>query len=504
MADQWFIVRDDKKHGPYTLVQMKQLAASGKLLPIDMVLEEGQGQWVPASQVEAIFPRTGIKPAPPLPAPVAAEPAEWHFTQSGQQAGPVTWTRLRELAASGTLRPTDQVWKSGMPNWVPAHSVTGLLPDHSVTPPTQSSPPLPPGVPASSNGPSTSSRGELLGYKQEVWDEVWERCRKHRTLLICLGSASVVILVVGILLIASLRSDDSGGKALLGLMCPGCVLMPLAIGVWIVSEPIRKQGEAKKAAAAKEAEEASRWENLHGRWEPIDGQGAALQFTEDGALIRQDGLIAKYRIRPGDLIELYADDSPTTIQFKVMSLSEHELALTADGQGKHYIRGKTHTEEVHRQQWEAYKGALKGVGRTAANVAGGAALAVGALAFLGLAAAVGVGAAAGAAGGSGGGGGGGGGAGSPSPSSGGGRGPSGGSHSDAGPASQGRVRQAAALVGARIISQDGSTVVFKKVCERCGNVEPGTTSMAIGSGITSAAFQCSKCRNMQPYQIQFG
>src|SRR5207302_67417 len=148
----------------------------------------------------------------------------------------------------GTLRPTDQVWKSGMPNWVPAHSVTGLLPDHSVTPPTQSSPPLPPAVPGSSNGPSTSSRGELLGYKQEVWDEVWERCRQYRTLLICLGSASVVILVVGILLIASLRSDDSGGKALLGLMCPGCVLMPLAIGVWIVSEPIRKQGEAKKAA----------------------------------------------------------------------------------------------------------------------------------------------------------------------------------------------------------------------------------------------------------------
>src|SRR5260370_22772777 len=36
MADQWFIVRDDKKHGPYPLVQMQQFAASGRLLPIDM------------------------------------------------------------------------------------------------------------------------------------------------------------------------------------------------------------------------------------------------------------------------------------------------------------------------------------------------------------------------------------------------------------------------------------------------------------------------------------
>jgi hypothetical protein len=421
MADQWYIARDKKRGGPYSLDQMKRLAASGTLLPIDMVLEDGKGQWVPASQVEAIFPPTGIKPAPPpLPGPGAAEPAEWHFTQSGQQAGPVTWTRLRELAASGTVRPTDQVWKAGMPNWVPVQTVTGLLPDSSVAPPPRSSPPSPPPQAAApDNGPSTSSRGELLGYKQEVWDEVWERCRQYRTLLICLGSASSLILVVGILLIASAPGD---GKAILGLACPGCVLMPLAIGLWIVSEPIRKRDEARKAAEAKEAEkalerdreearkrakerkEAARWENLKGRWEPIDGQGAALQFTEDGALIRQDGMIAKYRIRPGDLIELYADDTPTTIQFKVMSLSEHELALTADGQGKHYIRGKTYTDQVLEQRSKEAREALKSMGKAVGKVAGGAILAVGGLAFLGLAAA-----AAGVAGVAGGGGAGGGG-----------------------------------------------------------------------------------------------
>jgi len=100
MADQWYIARDKKRDGPYTLDQMKQLAASGKLLPIDKVLQEGMSQWVPASQVEAIFPPTGITPAPPpLPGPVVPEPAEWHFTKSGAQAGPVTWTQLRQLAA---------------------------------------------------------------------------------------------------------------------------------------------------------------------------------------------------------------------------------------------------------------------------------------------------------------------------------------------------------------------------------------------------------------------
>lgn len=73
MADQWFIVRDEKKYGPYTLSQMKQFAASGNLLPIDMVSQTGTDPWVPASQVEAIFPATAL--SSPVPPPVARQPA---------------------------------------------------------------------------------------------------------------------------------------------------------------------------------------------------------------------------------------------------------------------------------------------------------------------------------------------------------------------------------------------------------------------------------------------
>jgi len=180
-----------------------------------------------------------------------------------------------------------------------------------------------------------------------------------------------------------------------------------------------------------------------------------------------------------------------------LSLSPLELILKTDGQAGHFKRGVTITEAEMRRRREAADKALKEMGRTAAKVAGGAAAV---LALGGLAVLCGVGALA-----------------SLDSPGGGLAGDSGldaasGREQSAGSAagsqsgsqrSQVRMRQAAALVGARIVSQDGSTVVFKKVCERCGNVEPGTTSMSIGSGITSAAFQCSKCRNMQPYQIQF-
>lgn len=71
MADEWFIVRDDKKYGPYSTAQMKEFATSGKLLPIDMVSQTGSEPWVPASQIEALFPAS--EPATPAPPPVARQ-----------------------------------------------------------------------------------------------------------------------------------------------------------------------------------------------------------------------------------------------------------------------------------------------------------------------------------------------------------------------------------------------------------------------------------------------
>jgi hypothetical protein len=52
----------------------------------------------------------------------------WYYTQNGQQQGPITEGDLRQLAATGGLRPTELVWTEGMASWTTLASVPDLFP----------------------------------------------------------------------------------------------------------------------------------------------------------------------------------------------------------------------------------------------------------------------------------------------------------------------------------------------------------------------------------------
>ena len=52
---------------------------------------------------------------------------QWYYAKGSQQAGPVGFEQLVELARTGQVGPTDLVWRDGMPNWEPAGQVPGLL-----------------------------------------------------------------------------------------------------------------------------------------------------------------------------------------------------------------------------------------------------------------------------------------------------------------------------------------------------------------------------------------
>jgi hypothetical protein len=54
-------------------------------------------------------------------------PAEWYFAEDGQQCGPVPFEELQDRAKSGQIKPSDLVWKAGMPDWAPASSQPGLF-----------------------------------------------------------------------------------------------------------------------------------------------------------------------------------------------------------------------------------------------------------------------------------------------------------------------------------------------------------------------------------------
>ena len=68
---------------------------------------------------------------------------EWFYTKDEQHVGPVTSEQLKALAASKGIQPTTQVWKEGMPEWVPASRVSGLFPKPPPLPSKTQSPELP-------------------------------------------------------------------------------------------------------------------------------------------------------------------------------------------------------------------------------------------------------------------------------------------------------------------------------------------------------------------------
>ena len=108
--------------------------------------------------------------------------SEWYFTKNGQRHGPITSQQLKELAAKGELGPADLVWKEGMPQWVPASKVKGLMPSSAAVTSKPTSPSSPtattkartskpvkkeaaPDIPSKSTGVATktkSRRTELM------------------------------------------------------------------------------------------------------------------------------------------------------------------------------------------------------------------------------------------------------------------------------------------------------------------------------------------------------
>src|ERR1043166_5203881 len=53
----------------------------------------------------------------------------WYYTNEGKQMDPVSMKELKRLVGDGTLKPTDMVWKEGMPRWIRASSMKELFPD---------------------------------------------------------------------------------------------------------------------------------------------------------------------------------------------------------------------------------------------------------------------------------------------------------------------------------------------------------------------------------------
>ena len=56
---------------------------------------------------------------------------QWYYTENRERRGPVSEEQLKQLAASGQVKPTDKVWKKGMAAWQAASEVKGLIPSRA-------------------------------------------------------------------------------------------------------------------------------------------------------------------------------------------------------------------------------------------------------------------------------------------------------------------------------------------------------------------------------------
>ena len=52
---------------------------------------------------------------------------DWYYAQNNERRGPVSFTRLKAMAAAGWLGRDDLVWRQGMADWVPARDAAGLF-----------------------------------------------------------------------------------------------------------------------------------------------------------------------------------------------------------------------------------------------------------------------------------------------------------------------------------------------------------------------------------------
>lgn len=73
MPSQWYYAHDEKKLGPFSQDQLKEMAAAGVILPTDTVWMEGVAQGAQASRIKNLFARAGTPSAPVASSnPVAA------------------------------------------------------------------------------------------------------------------------------------------------------------------------------------------------------------------------------------------------------------------------------------------------------------------------------------------------------------------------------------------------------------------------------------------------
>ena len=116
MPQHWFVERGERREGPLTASQLKQLVSEGKLTPRDKIQKDGMSHFVPAGSVKGLFPVLDAPVRASLPltsavaeAPIVNLPIEPRPVEIAAQPAP----QPTAVVAKGGLRLTPWLWIGG-------------------------------------------------------------------------------------------------------------------------------------------------------------------------------------------------------------------------------------------------------------------------------------------------------------------------------------------------------------------------------------------------------
>jgi hypothetical protein len=118
----WYVEKRGRQLGPFTGTQLKELVATGRLEPGDLVRRDDRTKAVPASEVRGLFPRPdagAIHAEPPASAPAEPPPLPanerrrdvlgegWKgLTQASRAAAGLAAAKARKLRLERVVLPT--------------------------------------------------------------------------------------------------------------------------------------------------------------------------------------------------------------------------------------------------------------------------------------------------------------------------------------------------------------------------------------------------------------
>jgi TM2 domain-containing membrane protein YozV len=181
---------------------------------------------------------------------------DWYYAQNQDRRGPVSFAKLKTIAADGWLRRADLVWHAGMTEWTAAEKVPGLFASSlrqilqdtitEVRAPVEAKPAeaqqttQPPGIPIEIPKPNTANKPQPKSKQAEI---DWNDLRPRHVLAACGG----FLAALGIAFTAIAQSPLALAFTLSGLFIVAAGLY-VEIGS-LLGQAIENIGKASKEAA---------------------------------------------------------------------------------------------------------------------------------------------------------------------------------------------------------------------------------------------------------------